>query len=154
VQGASPLLTPTLADHVPRDWSAALPWRLGSQVYVAILGGPLALTLIAGMNAHRLRMPGRLVALVVGLGLAVFAAAIAISSAIGDADVARLVRQLSGAAAFGLVYLVQRPYDNVHRVFSPNEDGEDDYDSLWGPGIAAVVGGVILDAMIVSEVVG
>jgi hypothetical protein len=148
LQGTSPLLTPTFAGHVPRDWSAALPWRLGSQIYVAIIGGPLALTFIAVVNARRLRMPGRLVAVLAVIGVAVMLAAFVLSYAITNDDLARLVRQLSGAAAFGLMYLVQRPYDRVHHFLSPNEDEDDDYQSLLGPGIAAVVAGNVIDAVL------
>lgn len=152
MQGASPLLTPTLAEHVPRDWSAALPWRLGSQVYVAVLGGPIAVAIIAVLNARRLRMPGWLVGVIVAIGVTVFAATMAVSTAITDDDFARLVRQLSGAAAFGLMYLVQRPYDRVHHLYSPNEDEDDNYASLWGPGLAVLFAALLVDGLVAGEV--
>ena len=44
----SGLLQPTLQDHVPRTYAgSSRPWRTGSQIYVAILGGPVAVTAIA-----------------------------------------------------------------------------------------------------------
>lgn len=146
--GSSPLLTPTLADHVPRDWTAALPWRLGSQIYVAVLGGPLAVTIIAVLNARRLRMPATLQFALAGIGVAVMAAVLLAASAVSADDVTRLFTQLSGAAAFGFMFLLQRPYDRAHQVFSPHIDEDDDYDSLWGPGVAAIIGGFVLTVIL------
>ena len=145
-----PLLTPSLADHVPRDPASAKPWRLGSQIYVAILGGPLAVTLIAALNAQRLRMPGRLVGAIVAIGLAVLAA-VALAVAAAQLDGAtRLAVQLSGALAFGPMFLLQRPFDRVHRVFSRSEDDDEDHASLWVPGIAAVLVGAITTGVVLA----
>jgi len=41
------LLTPTLTGQREPQREGGLPWRLGSQVYVAFFGGVLAVTAIA-----------------------------------------------------------------------------------------------------------
>ena len=146
------LLTPTLAGHVPRDWGKALPWRLGSQVYVAIIGGPLAVTIIAALNARRLRMSSRQVAAIVVCGVAGLLVALAVVAAIDEGDSGRLVFRIAGVLAYGPMYLLQRAHDRVHSAYSPFDDEDDDYESLWGPGIAAVVGGALLQAVLAGAV--
>ena len=150
--GDDALLAPSLAGHVPRDRAAAKPWRLNSQVYVAILGGPLAVTVVAAANAGRLRMPGRRIGAIVAIGLAVLVA-VALLAALADLDsAARLAVQLSGVLAFGPMFLLQRPFDRIHGVFSPNEDDDEDHASLWVPGIAAVVLGAIVTGIVLAAV--
>jgi hypothetical protein len=132
------LLEPTLQDHVARTEGDAKPWRVGSQIYVAILGGPIAVTAIALLNARRLRMPGRSIALIAAIGLVATAVAVAIVAVLSEE--ARILGQVAGAVAAGGFYLLMRSFDRAYFAFA-REDEEDAYESLWGPGIAAVLGG-------------
>lgn len=147
------LLTPTLTEHRPRDWSAHLPWQLGSQVFVAFLGGPLAVTIIAVLNGVRLRMPRSSLLLMAAIG-AVGTIAGALAAGLIDAGAApRLLVQIAGVVTSGPLYLLQRSPDRVHSTFSPHTDPEDDYGSLWGPGIAAVLTGWLVQFSLVAAVV-
>lgn len=132
------LLRPTLADHAPLAPGARRPWRLSSQVYVAFFGGVLAVTVIALINARRLRVPGSHQAAVAGFGAVGLVSVVAFAVLASLPSGARIVVQLISLAAWGLMFLVQRPYDRVHSLFSEREE-EDDYESLVGPGLAAVV---------------
>ena len=134
------LLTPTLSSHRPRDWAGRLPWRVSSQVYPAILGGPISATLAAVINARRLRMPPKAIWTMVAVGLLTTAAAVGASLA-SDADAVRLLISVAGLAAYGVFYLLQRSPDRVHSTFSPHEDPDEDYESFLAAGIAAIVVG-------------
>lgn len=143
----SDLLSPSLQEHVPRARDAAKPWRLGSQVYVAFFGGVLAATLIAVLNARRLRMPRRetlkiLAAAALGLvGLEVLAYVVGSADETGQG--VRVAMRVLALAAWGLMYLVQRPYDRVYSAFS-REDEDEEYSSLIIPGLlAAIVLGLV-----------
>jgi hypothetical protein len=137
------LLTPTLGGHRPRDWRTRLPWRVQSQFYVAFLGGPVAVTLVAALNAVRLRMRRATVALFVGAGLLATGAGFAAAAALSGETAPRLVLQLAGVLVYGVFYLLQRTPDRVHSMFSPHDDEDRHYASLWGPGLAAVIAGWI-----------
>jgi hypothetical protein len=128
----------------------ALPWRLGSQVYVAFLGGPVALTAVAVLNAARLRMSQGAVALVVALGVLVTAAGVVAATLIDGDTTPRLVVQVAGVLLAGPLYLLQRAPDRVHSTFSPNDDVDDDYASLWVPGTAACIAGWIVQGALVA----
>ena len=135
------LLEPTLAAHVPRTGVDPRPWRVGSQIYVGILGGPIAVTIIALLNALRLRMPSRALALIGAVGVAAIALAVLLVSVLPEE--ARIGAQITGAAAAGLFYLLQRRHDRVYFAFS-DEDDDLAYDSLWGPGVGAVIAGIVV----------
>ncbi len=141
------LLTPTLQGHVPRDWRGRLPWRLESQVYPAILGGPAAATLVALVNARRLRIDARTVALMAVGGVLLTALGLGAVAAF-DSDAMRLLIGAAGLAAYGAFYLVQRAPDRVHSTFSPHDDPEEDYESLLPLGVAAVVVGLVAIAVL------
>lgn len=132
------LLQPTLGDHAPPAPGAKRPWRLSSQVYVAFFGGVLAVTVISLINARRLRMPASGQAAVVGVGALGLVAMIVFAVVAALPSGARIVLQLISLAAWGLMFLVQRPYDRVHTMFS-DRDEDDDYESLVAPGFAAVI---------------
>ena len=136
--GIDGLLQPTLADHVPLAPEAKRPWRLSSQVYIAFFGGVLAVTVIALINARRLRIPGSRQAVVAGIGAVGLTCVIVFAVVSSLPSGARVIIQLISLAAWGLMFLVQRPYDRVHSLFS-DRDEEDDYESLIAPGLAAVV---------------
>ena len=133
------LLTPTLGGHRARDWSSRLPWRVTSQVYVGLIGGPVAVTAIALLNARRLRVgeiSRRAMALI---GISGLVAGVLAAALVPGQTAPRLFLQLAGVLTYGGLYLVQRAPDRVHSTFSPNDDPDDDYASLLGPGLAAVV---------------
>jgi hypothetical protein len=147
------LLTPSLGhiraeDRVPGD----RPWRLGSQFYVGFFGGPLAITAIAFLNAGRLRMTGRERAAIALLGLAcllgVFLATVIIGGDTGTN--VRLIGRVGGVVAAGLFYWLQKP---ANRRYSYRHD-EDEFDSLWVPGLAAVIGLGLLENVIAAGLDG
>ena len=148
------LLTPTLAEHRPRDWSQQLPWRLNSQVFVGFFGGPVAVTIIAVLNGGRLRMPAARLALMAAIGLAGTIAGVLAAGLIDAAAAPRLLVQVAGVVTCGPLYLLQRSPDRVHSTFSPHVDPEDDYDGLWAHGIAAVIVGWIVTFPLVGLVTG
>ena len=147
------LLTPTLGAHEPRDWSTQLPWRLGSQVFVAFFGGPLAVKIIAVLNGMRLRMPRRQLVTMVPIGVAGTIAGVLAAGLIDAGAAPRLLVQVAGVITYGPLHLLQRSPDRVHSTFSPHADPEDDYGSLWGPGIAAVLAGWVVQGALVAAVI-
>jgi hypothetical protein len=150
------LLTPTLQGHLPR--TGVRPWRLGSQVYVAFFGGVLGVTAIALMNAGMLHAPARVRAGILAIGAAGFAAVLAAAVLLlgGDSapDGARIPLTLVGVVAWGGMFLLQRPYDRIYATFSRESDEDELYESLLGPGIAAVIAGFLVQGIIVAAVAG
>jgi hypothetical protein len=142
------LLTPTLQGHRPRDWASRRPWRLSSQVFVAFLGGPLAVTLIAALNGERLALDRSRLGLIALIGLAGTAAGV-LAAGLLPGDAPRLIVQVAGVLTCGPLYVLQRSPDRVFSTFSPHDDPDEDYGSLWGPGFAAVVAGWIVQAPLV-----
>jgi hypothetical protein len=154
---AEDLFTPTLQDHVPRhERSAFQPWRLGSQVYVAFFGGVLAVTPIALINAGLLGTPARVRAGILACGAAGLAVVVLLVSLLlsGDdvPDGARPALTLVGVAAWGGMYLLQRPWDRVYSSFARDEDEDELYESLVGPGLVAVIVGFLVQTAIVTAV--
>jgi hypothetical protein len=151
---AGDLLTPTLQEHVPRPRGAERPWRLGSQVYVAFFGGVLAVTAIAYLNAMLLGAPARVRAGIVAIGVAGLAVVVGLATLLlgGDSvpDGAWAALTLVGVAAWGGMFLLQRPWDRIYRTFAPGEDEDELYESLLGPGLVAMVVGFFVHAIIVS----
>lgn len=145
----STLLEPTLQHHVPRALPGqSRPWRVGSQIYVAILGGPIAVTIIASLNARRLGMPARSRALIAAVGVvATFLAVGMIAAFDGEVIVGRII----GALAAGPMYLLARGHDRAYYAFSP-EDEDEAYESLVVPGLGAVVAGYVLMGMLAASV--
>ena len=62
----------------------------------------------------------------------------------------RIGAQLIGVAAWAPMYLLQRSWDRVYATFSPTEDEDEAYESLWGPGLAAVIAGNVLQGVILA----
>lgn len=148
------LLTPTLTDHRPRARAAgALPWRLGSLVYPAILGGPVAAALVAVLNGRRLGVTGREQAALAAAGLLATAAAVAVAALV-DSDVTRVLVAVCGLAVYGVAHRTLRTADRVHATFSPHADPEDDYDLFLMPGLAAIAVGLIVLGILVVAVGG
>jgi hypothetical protein len=151
------LLEPTLQDYVaPTD----APWRLDSQFFVAFFGGPLALAGIAYINALRLGIPkprryavlwiaaGALLAEIVALVV------LDVTGALGGlkdngTQPLRLINQAAGVLAYPFVRRVERSADRVYRLSHEDED----YSSLVGPGILAVIVGGLVGLGIVAWLV-
>ena len=128
------LLRPTLQGRGARPADAPRPWRLGSIVYVAFFGGALAAAAISLLNSRRLGQPAITQAAIAALGIAGFAAVLVVAALVGD-DSLRIPIRAVALVAFGGMYLLQRSAD---RVFHFHQREEEPYDSLWGPGLAAV----------------
>jgi len=137
--GAGDLLSPTLQERGDMPDGPA-PWRLGSQFYVAALGGSLAVTAIALLNARRHAMPQRARVGIAAIGLITFTAVLVVAAlttaGAGDDTPSglRVAVQLVSVAGWGLMFLIQRPYDRVFEAF-----GDREYDSLWVLGLVAVI---------------
>jgi hypothetical protein len=141
------LLRPTIGAGVDLT---VRPWRLKSQLYVAFFGGPIACTVIAFLNARRLGVDAaeRRTILVAGaIALAVSTAAyIYLEDLLGSEDPYAMVPSIAATAIAMVCSLIQqrrqRPMDRAFQLRGA------EYRALWGPGIAATIGGGILDALI------
>jgi hypothetical protein len=156
--GTSELLTPTLQDHTPRSPTARRPWRLGSQLYVAFLGGVPAVTAIALVNATRLRAPGRALAMIAGAGVLGMGAVIAFLAIFfgnrgeesGPSGL-QIGVQVISVAAWGLMFLAQRQWERVYEVYAHDDEP---HASLLLPGLLAVIVGAAIQIAIVVAVSG
>ena len=146
--GLDELLTPTLRGERQGVDPHRLPWRLGSQVYVAFFGGVLAVTAIAILNARRLRMPDKTAWAMAAVGAVGLVGAVAAAAALGGTggSSARIPARVVALATFGVLYLMQRRADRVHHYHAR---GDDPYGSLWGPGLIACFTGGILEAILI-----
>lgn len=150
------LLQPTLRGRAARDPDAARPWRLGSIVYVAFFGGALAAAAISLVNARRLGLPARAQGMIGALGVAGFAGALVAAALVGGGSDAnsgvRIAARVVALVAYGGMFLLMRSADRVHHY----HQGEDDtaYDSLWGPGLAAVFTLGIVESVAVYAAAG
>jgi hypothetical protein len=156
--GTSELLTPTLQSHRPRSPDAKRPWRLGSQLYVAFLGGVPGVTIIALINATRLRAPARVLAMIAGagvLGMAAVVAFLAIFFGEGGADDGpsglQIGVQVISVLAWGLMFLAQRQWERIYQVYS---SGAEPHASLLVPGLLAVIAGAAITIELVIAMSG
>ena len=137
------LLRPTIGAGV--DLSVR-PWRLMSQTYVAFFGGVIASTTIAYLNARRLGVDAakrRLILLIGAAGLAIVIALFSFLNGGDDLTSGLRVGVRVVAVVCCLAQLrLQRPMDRAFQLRGT------DYRSLWGPGIAATIGGAIAEALI------
>jgi hypothetical protein len=131
--------------ETPREY----PWRLGSQVYVAFFGGPLAVGGIGAFNAGFLQMPKRAIAAIVATALVAEAAFLVVYAVAGLDDSGRIASTVAGLAAFGVIYLIQRSADRVYHFHTREEEP---YQSLFGPGFVAVIAARIFEGVLVSLV--
>lgn len=138
------LLQPTVRNDAPPRGRGSRPWRLQPQFWVAFLGGALACGTIAILNAGRLGIPrkqrwmmGGLTALTVGVLLALWMRQPPAPTFVKFTAAARDMRLYARIAAV-VLYLglaaMQRKADAHYQVFSEGE-----YDSLWLPGIGAIL---------------
>jgi hypothetical protein len=144
-EGADDLLRPVLAERGP-EAPQRRPWRLGSQAYVAILGGPLAVAAIGFLNARRLRLPPGLQAAIVAVALAAEAALVLVAHAADLDGQMRLASAVAGVAVYGVAYLIQRSAD---RVYEFHADADEPYAGLLGPGAAAVIAARVVELLVV-----
>ena len=137
------LLRPTIGAGV--DLSVR-PWRLMSQTYVAFFGGVIASTTIAYLNARRLGVDAakrRLILLIGAAGLAIVIALFSFLNGGDDLTSGLRVGVRVVAVVCCLAQLrLQRPMDRAFQLRGT------DYRSLWGPGIAATIGGAVAEALI------
>jgi hypothetical protein len=146
------LFSPSLAGTRPERLPAGRrPWRLGSQFYVSVLGGPLAAGLVGFLNGQRLGLPRARLAAIAAIALAALAAvAVTLAAVSPKADSpVRLVSMVGGAAAYVAIRALQTDAD---RRYTAGRDGAESYDSLWLPGLGIVVAGSILAAMVIVGV--
>jgi hypothetical protein len=137
------LLRPTIGAGV--DMSVR-PWRLMSQTYVAFFGGVIGATVVAFLNSGRLGVDAAKRRLILLTGLVGLVAVVAVSTLLdGDADVMSSLRVVTRVVAVlcCLVQLrLQRPMDRAFQLRGT------DYGSLWGVGIAAAIGGAVVETLI------
>jgi len=132
------LLSPALAGveyELPVE--GRRPWRLSSQLYVGFFGGAIATTVIAWMNATRLGLSQRDRLLIAGVGVvALLAAAVAVFVLDPDGNRRiRLIVSFTGIATAAAQRLLQAKADRRYGF----RHGEGAYDSLWVPGLIAVL---------------
>lgn len=142
------LLRPTIGADV--DMSVR-PWRLMSQTYVAFFGGVIAVTVIAFLNARRLGVAPdkRRLILVVGAVSLVVAGVVITLLTNGDGATSsglRVAIRVVAVACCLIQLRIQRPMDRAFQLRGT------DYGSLWGPGIAAVIGCGLLEAGLLAVV--
>jgi hypothetical protein len=133
---------------------APRPWSVKPQLFVAFFGGVLALGAIAWQNSGRLGMaPSRRRLIVVTCGVC-FVAVVVIGAVLfgmgTDSDATRQARLGSRLVAVG-AYLVcerlQRPWERAYRL----RRGDNAFESLWKPGIAAVVVLGVVQALLLAS---
>lgn len=121
------------------------PWRLVSQTYVAFFGGVIATTVIAYLNAGRLGVDAAKRRLILVTGAVSLVLAAVVFALVGEEGVTSGVRVAVRVVAVVccLVQLrLQRPMDRAFQLRGT------EYGSLWGAGIAAVIGGGLVEAVI------
>ncbi|HWT91477.1 MAG TPA: hypothetical protein VN238_00635 [Solirubrobacteraceae bacterium] len=142
------LLTPTLTDHRPRDYTGSIerpPWRTGSLVYGAILGGPLALLILALFDAGRLRAPAGTAQRIAAVCVACLVASVTVARLLGLDAGGRLVVGLFGLLAFVPVRRSLLPADRIRAMYAPDDDEAVVYESIF-----AVTVGVVFFSLLVT----
>jgi hypothetical protein len=144
------LFSPTLVGlrrHAPEPGER--PWRLTTQLYVSVFGGPIAAGLIGYENGKRLGLPvGRRLA-IVGIAFAALLGVAVAASAIGSESTGplQLSSMVAGVAAYLPIRELQKDADLRYRA-GRNTDAS--YDSLWRLGIGAVVVGFVFTAIVMA----
>lgn len=143
------LLRPSLEDRTLPPAGRERPWRLGSQVYVAFFGGPVAVTGIALLNAGRLRLRSTTSVLIAVCGLAGLIATVVLAASVEDLPT--YGRRAIALVAWGGMWWAQRFAD---RAYGFHARDEEPYASLWIPGAVAVVLGNIVLLLLVGAAGG
>jgi hypothetical protein len=139
------LFTPSLAGGrrgVPAP--GRRPWRLGSQFYVAVFGGPVAAGLVGYLNGKRLGLAGGRLAAIAGIGAVALVVVAAVAAVVAqrsdESRPLRLVSMVGGAAAYVGIRQLQKDADRRHGI---GRSDDESYDSLWLPGFGiALLGGL------------
>lgn len=142
----APSLTQTGLRELP---AGSRPWRLGSQFYVAFFGGPLAIGAIGFLNGKRLALSQQRLWAIAGASIAGFLALVVAAVVIDPGGRARVLVAVAGVVAFLGIRELQKDPD---RLYGLNRDEDDAYDSLWGPGLAAVLVCGIAEAIVLVAV--
>jgi hypothetical protein len=146
------LLSPTLAGTRHEALPAGRrPWRLGSQFYVAVLGGPVAAGLVGWLNGKRLGLAANRLAAVAGIAVAALAGVAVAAAALKSEEgrPLRLVSMVGGAVAYLGIRELQKDTD---RRYGAGRSDQERYDSLWLPGLGMVVLGGIVSALVIVGV--
>jgi hypothetical protein len=145
-EGVDDLLQPVLADRDGEREPEQRPWRLTSQVYVAVLGGALAVAAVGALNARRLRIGTLAQAIIVGAGLVAEAVLVAVARAADLHSQARIASAVAGVAVYGVAFLVQRSADRVY-AYHARED--DPYAGLLAVGVVAVLCARLIELVLI-----
>jgi hypothetical protein len=133
------LFTPTVTDKAS---DLARPWRVDSLLYPGFFGGPLAATVLGVINGRRLGVGTRAQAAVVTAGLLAIVGRLVIITAVGQFTGTRIVIAMAGVAVWGAILLTQR---RAFRGFQLT--GGEPASLLW-PGLAAAIGGFVVEALL------
>ena len=134
------LFSPSLTQTERRELAAGeKPWRLGSQFYVAFFGGPLAAGAIGYLNGRRLGLSRERLWALPALGIAGFLACLAATAAFIEADAGRSPRLVVAATGVATYLAVRQLQKDADRRYGINRNEGDAYDSLWAPGLVAVL---------------
>ncbi len=115
------------------------PWPLGGQYVVAAVGGSLALTAVAVVNAHRLGLRRSSLAAVAAAALAAVVLTGGAVAVLGVGDLAAaLVSRVLALAACPLVLAAQQPADRTHRERAAVQDADYTYGSIAGAVLASL----------------
>lgn len=143
----APSLTQTRLRELP---AGSRPWRLGSQFYVAFFGGPLAIGAIGFLNGKRLELSQQRLWAIAGAGIAGFLALVAaVAVVIDPGGHGRVLIAVAGVASFLVIRELQKAPDRLYGLY---RDDDDAYDSLWGPGLVAVLVCGIAEASVLVAV--
>ena len=143
------LFTPSLGEARPTPPQGSRPWRLSSQFYVSVFGGPVAAGLVGVLNGRRLGLPRARLAAIAGLALAALGASVVVVALLDSEENSplRLVAMIAGA----VIYLPTRELQqDADRRYSAARVDAESYDSLWLPGIGMALGGGLLWAIAAS----
>lgn len=144
------LFRPTVGEG--RSADLPMPWRPGSQLWVAFFGGAFALLAIAWLNTWRLGMDWRVTGrrlvgmTVVGYVVATVAVAGMMAAWGADPDTQRLSRWTYRGMALLLFVAFSRVQEPARRRYEELHD--EAYASMWRAGLVAViVGGLAQGAL-------
>lgn len=145
------LYAPTLGRVEPLE-EGERPWRLNSQLWVGFFGGALAVTAIALLNGRRLGLERGRLGAIAGIGLAALVGGLVVSAAFNlSGGLFRIDSRATGVVAYLGQSALQRVGNRHYQVYRARND--EDYDSLWGPGLAAVFGLGLLQVGLTALVV-
>lgn len=131
------LFSPSLTQSVRRELPAgSRPWRLDSQFYVAFFGGPLAVGAIGYLNGKRLGLSRERLWALAGIGVAGFVAVVVVAVIADIGTRGRILLAVAGVASFLVARELQK---DANRVYGLSRNEHEAYDSLVGPGLAAVL---------------